>query len=570
MRAKTARLTAGLTTIIAGALSFISAITPDAPWRREMLLSFEPGPAAGFAHLLAATGGVGLVVLGWGIVRGRRRAARTAIVVLVILAALHLVKGLDYEESSVALALAVLLSANRRAFKRGGEPRAGLIAGTVAVGAVAMAYTVDVADLLMTERARGLGSALRMAADAMARGAWWFRSGEPVAIVLDLLLIVCLAAATVWLRALLRPVQARYGHTSEEHWRAADIVARHGADSLDAFALREDKAFHFAHGGFLAYRTLRETAVVAGDPVGPPGSGPAIASDFMEFASSRGWDVVFTGISPAQLPGLRSLGLRAQCIGQEAVVEPDRFSLDGRPMRKVRQSVHRVQRRGWSVEVAEDVVPSGRLADEIHRIEQAWRAERKRVYGFAMCLGRLWGAPEDGRAVYVLGRDPAGDLQAFIRFVRCADGLSLDSMRRSGCEPNGLYEAMISSLLGWAGESRLGLVSLNFAGFAHVMWCDDVSSLTRRERALRAVLTRAHGRFQLERLASFNQKFKPDWRPRYLVYGSRTHLPLAALRVLQAEAYIRPPRGRALERRWEPLPHPVDAALRLPPPQASP
>src|SRR5437588_3552858 len=76
MRAKTARLTAGLTTIIAGALSFISAITPDAPWRREMLLSFEPGPAAGFAHLLAAVGGVGLVVLGWGIVRGRRRAAR--------------------------------------------------------------------------------------------------------------------------------------------------------------------------------------------------------------------------------------------------------------------------------------------------------------------------------------------------------------------------------------------------------------------------------------------------------------------------------------------------------------
>ena len=88
----------------------------------------------------------------------------------------------------------------------------------------------------MTERARGLGSALRMAADAMARGAWWFRSGEPVAIVLDLLLIVCLAAATVWLRALLRPVQARYGHTSEEHWRAADIVAKAQTEALQRAA----------------------------------------------------------------------------------------------------------------------------------------------------------------------------------------------------------------------------------------------------------------------------------------------------------------------------------------------
>src|SRR5205807_5211188 len=117
----------------------------------------------------------------------------TATVVLLVLAVLNLVKGLDYEESLVALALAVLLSANRRAFRRGGEPRGGLIAGTVAVGAIAAAYTVDVADLLITDRASGLGSALRMGAEALGRGAWWFRSGEPVAVVLDLLLIVCLA-----------------------------------------------------------------------------------------------------------------------------------------------------------------------------------------------------------------------------------------------------------------------------------------------------------------------------------------------------------------------------------------
>ena len=39
------------------------------------------------------------------------------------------------------------------------------------------------------------------------------------------------------------------GHTALEHLRAAALVAAHGSDSLDPFALRADKRFHFAAGG---------------------------------------------------------------------------------------------------------------------------------------------------------------------------------------------------------------------------------------------------------------------------------------------------------------------------------
>jgi hypothetical protein len=41
---------------------------------------------------------------------------------------------------------------------------------------------------------------------------------------------------------------------------------------------------------------------------------------------------------------------------------------------------------------------------------------------------------------------------------------------------------------------------------------------------------------------TFNEKFSPAWRPRYLVFQSRLLLPLAVLRVLQAEGYVRQPR----------------------------
>jgi lysylphosphatidylglycerol synthetase-like protein (DUF2156 family) len=52
-------------------------------------------------------------------------------------------------------------------------------------------------------------------------------------------------------------------------WRGSRRAAAvHATDSLAPFAPREHRAFHLAHGGGLAYRTVRGTAVVSGDPIG--------------------------------------------------------------------------------------------------------------------------------------------------------------------------------------------------------------------------------------------------------------------------------------------------------------
>src|SRR2546428_6838519 len=210
-RADGARLTGGIATILGGAVSIGSGITPGVPWRRQILLSFEPGSAARFGHMLAAAGGLCLLGLGWGIVRGRRRAARAATVVLLALAVIHALKGLDYEESLVAASLALLLYANRQAFRRGGVPRGGLIAGMVAAGAVAAAYTLDTLDLLVSERARGLGSALRASAHALATRAWWLHPREPIAVALGLLVGLGPLAGGLGLPARPSPGPARGG-----------------------------------------------------------------------------------------------------------------------------------------------------------------------------------------------------------------------------------------------------------------------------------------------------------------------------------------------------------------------
>jgi lysyl-tRNA synthetase class 2 len=542
---------------LAGLLTLSSAASPNLPWREETLVEVEPGRAIALGHVLAAVVGAVLVWLAVGLARGKRRAVTATIVLLAAAAVLNLAKGLDYEEAAVALSLAVILFRGRHGFARGGDaPRAALVAAVVAVGAVAAAYLLVTVRMLFGTGGPSFGAALAGAWHRLDGGGWWMHSGAPLALVLDALTLVALAAALALVHAVLRPGLGADGHSPAEHGRAAEIVAAYGTESLAPFVLREDKAFFFARGGLLAYRTLRGTAVVSSDPVGPPGAAAEILREFIAFADARGWNVVVTAASERHARDYRErLGLRTMAIGSEAIVDPRSFSLEGRPIRKVRQSLHRVERRGWSIEVVRSGELSAEMGAAIQRVQDRWAEARSSLTGFAMSLGRLWGAAEDADCLYVLARDPDGHVAGFLHFLPYAGGLSLDAMRRLGDEPNGLNEAMVVRALEYARGRGMREMSLNFAGFAHVMAAESAPTL--RWRLLRLLLRAAHHRFQLERLVRFNDKFFPEWRPRFLVYSTRAQLPLAALRVLQAEAYVRPPRAHPLPARWRPLPHPA-------------
>jgi lysyl-tRNA synthetase class 2 len=543
-----------------GVLTVISALTDDVPWRHDLLLTVEPGPLMALGHVLALGAGAVLIYLARGILDRRRRALDAAIAVLVGVAVLDLVKGLDFEEAAVALALAALLACGRRACTRRTASRPPLLAATVAVGTIAAFYVAMCAAFAIPGRKGSLAGTVARGAKLLGSGGW-LHASEPIRTLLTLLFASAVAASAVALRGLLRPVAAREGHSAEEHSRAVRIVRAFGKDSLAPFVLREDKAFFFAHGGFLAYRTLRETAVVSGDPIGPPGSAQAILGEFLRYADRCGWRVAVAAASPELAAIAPSVGLRPLQVGCEAVVDAQTFTLQGRSIRKVRQAIARVKRHGWTTSVAPARRLDPRTRLEIAALEHEFTSSRPRVYGFAMSLGRLWGAPEDDDALYALARDPAGAVAAFIRFLPYGQGLSLDAVRRRPEMPNGVCEGLVVEAIERARNDGLGEVSLNFAGFAHVM--APTRPLTRGERVLRLGLTAVHGRFQLERLVIWGNHFAPAWRPRYLLYGGRPELAKSALRVLQAERYLPSRPVPPLTQRWEPAVLPLPAVPRL-------
>ncbi|HTX30848.1 MAG TPA: phosphatidylglycerol lysyltransferase domain-containing protein [Solirubrobacteraceae bacterium] len=353
---------------------------------------------------------------------------------------------------------------------------------------------------------------------------------------------------------------ARRHDSHDELAAARHLVDRYGEDSISPFIVRPDKAYAFAAGGVISYRVFGRTAVVSGDPVAPAGAAPAVAARFLDTARAHGWDVAVYGASEAQLQTYHRLGLRSMCVGEEAVVRPENFSLDGRPVRKLRQSVHRVERRGWQI-VAFDGIDIDLVTEaEIEALETRWRAQRPRLLGFAMSMGP-YEAGIRPRDLYLLARSPEGALTAAMHFVAHRGKLSLATMRRVGENPNGLNEALVCRAIEVARERGVSEVSLNYAGLAHVIRGRASGGWLRRGAIgiATAVLGR---RFQMERLIRFNDKFAPQWRPRYLVYPSRRALPRTIYRVLQAEGY--------LGRRWDsrrPVP-PVSAPRSEPVPSS--
>lgn len=516
--------------------AIVSGLARDGGRHHPLLGRLTPPDLPSEAHLLSVVAGLALLAVVPRLWRGTRTAASLAILALAMLAALSLLKG-RYEQAALELAMSAMLAAARSSFPLGCRNRPRLSIVCAALGAWGLAYcAVVVAPLVPSHPDHVIERALRHAVAHALRLSTASHMSDAWTSLVDALIGCAVVISVLAMRSLLRPAPADNRHVEHEYREARAIVERHGEDSLSPFILRPDKALAFAAGGVLSYRVIRGTAIVSSDPVAPGDAAPQVLASLLELAHKRGWQVAVWGASGRYLDAYQQLGLRAVRAGEEAFVDPRRFTLEGRSVRKLRQSVHRVQRRGWEITVCEGRMIDTALELEISRLEWAWRAGQHRVLGFAMGMGVFEPdvRPDD---LYVLGRAPDGQLGAVMRFVSHCGKLSLDAMRRVGDTPNGLNEALVCGALQAAQERGVREVSLNYAGLAHLV--RGRQSGNRLERLLSGAIMMALGRrFQMERLVRFNDKFAPEWRPRYLVYETPVALPRAVVAVLQAEGYL--------------------------------
>ena len=506
-------MAAGLLTAIVGLVNVASALTPDIRWRGHLLLRMDGVQAIELFHALALPVGAALLLVGPYLFRRRHRAMQVAIVLLVAIGVIDLLKGLDFEKSMIAWLVVALLCWRRDDFSVAHEP----------VTLRSAVWRVPLLGLAVL--------AVVIAGGHAAELPWMPRAIQLVE------LSTLLGIAYLLFRPLAVP---KAWPTAAVRYRATQLVRQHGHDTLSFFKLRPDKLYFFNsdRSAFVGYRVEAGTLLLSGDPVGPVEAFPEMLAELRRFARSRGLRLAALAVSERLASMYEAAGLQTLYLGDEAVVEVENFSLEGRAIRKVRQSVNRLRKAGYSSELCglHEIDPE--TMEQMRHVLSVGRiggAER----GFAMGMDGIHGALEQD-TLFMLARDGGGHLRGVLHFVPCygRSAMSLSIMRRDPESPNGLMEFLVVAAIEQMRERGIREVSLNFATFTKYLhspegWFEHLVAL---------VAHRMDSFMQMESLYRFNVKFQPRWDARYLVYEGRLGVARAGLAALWAEGQIPKPR----------------------------
>ena len=509
------------------AVNLASALTPNVAWRGHCCSRSSRSSALPVFHTLAVPASVALIVCAFYLGRRRRRAWQAALALLVVLGALDLLKGLDFEEAALCWRSRPRCSGGARdAFyvrhDRPDAPRPPWRALAIAGGA----YAVDRAgrrggrrptSRRADRRARPPTCCSGRRADRLRRrprlAAARRRRARP--------LWRSLALAYLLFRPLAAPAPASRPRPRRA---AGELVRAHGrGHALRSSSSAATRSYLFASDrrAFVGYRDRERRAARLRRPGRrPPARSRPAPRALRASPSVTACGSASVGAGAAAAAALaRGRPARASTSATRRSSRPRAFSLEGRAIRKVRQSVIAARRapatRRERAELGAARPPRRRASSSAS--PSGWR-DGAPERGFSMAMDSLDATSAGQRRRRRAGRRRARSAASSTscpRYGRAA--MSLSFMRRDHDTPNGLTEFLVVQAIELLRErGRRGAL----AELRGLRPPDPQPARTARPRA-RAARALANPFFQIESLYRFNAKFDPRWEPRYLVLRGR-------------------------------------------------
>lgn len=510
---------AGTATLIGGAVLLLSGNVPALADRIGFLSGVIPLPLAEAAHLLASVAGLLLIVLSRGLFRRVSRARSAALALLIAGAVFSLVKGLDWEEASSLLAIALLLGLTGSAFYRRGPRRPFRVTPSwlaVVIVAIAVFTLIGLLAYRHVDYEHDL---------------WWtfaWDGDAPRFLRATLALIVVAAALAVdsWAH---RPHPSKVGRVE-----IPDAVRRilHTTTATQPnVALLGDKSFMVSSDekAFLMYGQQGNSWIVLGDPVGDAESGRRLIWRFAEAADRNGVRAIHYSVTPEWLTVYLELGLALLKTGEVARVDLETFSLDGPTRHDFRYADKRAMREGLEFSVIPAAEVPAAMA-ELRSVSDAW-LETKHGSEKGFSLGRFDEGYIAEFDVAVLKKE--GAIVAFANLWRSGDGLnelSIDLMRYRPGVSKVIMDALFARLLLYGKAEGYRWFNL---GAAPLSGLADHPLASTWNRLGTFIYRRGDEFYNFEGLRAFKQKFEPVWTSQYLACPGGFAMPQALMDVTQ-------------------------------------
>jgi phosphatidylglycerol lysyltransferase len=332
------------------------------------------------------------------------------------------------------------------------------------------------------------------------------------------------------------------------------LLRTFGESTVSAFALAPDTDYHFSTNGkaVIAYRFESNVLLGIGDPVGPKEDLPALLHSFAQYCREHDWDFAFFQARPEFLPLYGVQGWRSIHVGEDPILVPERFSLEGSAMGDVRRAARKLEEAGWT---ARSYLPATNpldlarehegVSEQLRAISADWLRSR---YGGekGFCMGRFDPAWLRSSWVEVAWDAEHRRASAFLTWVPipARRGWALDLTRRRADAPNGVMDFLVVKSVESARARGDAMLSLSLSALADVHDSTPPEPPEKSRSFLKSHLARF---YDFEGLFRWKKKFALEFEDRYLVYPDPLALPRVVLALVRAQSpgglrsYLRPP-----------------------------
>ncbi|MCU1530019.1 MAG: hypothetical protein JWP75_3782, partial [Frondihabitans sp.] len=335
---------------------------------------------------------------------------------------------------------------------------------------------------------------------------------------------------------------ARRGASIQRRGAIDRILHRGVQGNLSYMATWEGNSYWFTADGqaAVAYRVVGGTALTTGDPLCEPDRCAEVVLAFARWCDDRGLVPVFYSVREDLAPVFRELRWSTLPVGEETVLRPATFAMQGKKWQDVRSSINRAAKSGVRAEWTSYSSLPPALARQISDISEQWVAE-KDLPEMGFTLGGL-DELMDHDVALMLAIDDTQQVIAVTSWLPSyrdgrVIGWTLDFMRRRPESMNGVMEFVIASTALRAQADNVEFVSLSAAPLAGTSPDPgDETNASQTERLLAFLARVLEPAYGFQSLLTFKLKFQPEFVPLLMAYPDPLQLP--AIGTALARAYL--------------------------------
>lgn len=322
--------------------------------------------------------------------------------------------------------------------------------------------------------------------------------------------------------SLFQPLRLRFSDQSVNRQHMAELLERYGGSSEDYFKLwPQDKQFYFSEDGQsgLAYHVYRGVALCLGDPVGDKRQFKQLLSDFQDHCFGNDWLPALVHVQAGQRRLYETQGFSMQKIGQEAVVDINKFLGNTANDKYFRHIRNKFAKQGYTSEL---LAPPHHVAvlDRLSTISQEWlQSGGHDERGFAM---GYYTAEYMQQCPVMVARDAAGTIQAFVNQLPANyehQEANFDLLRQTRKSLGNINDFLLINFMEYLhgqGYERLNLGLCPLTGLDEND--SEKSGLGLIDGVLRFAYANGDRFYSFSGLYRFKAKYEPDWRDRYIAY----------------------------------------------------